>query len=98
MRPVYGSEFLEDNLQALLDRDFSAARGQTDLPVGGAFAGAAQNLEIIGGEIGRALGLLPCETAKLQQDAVQQLRTELTTAASSGADGRDQLLRRSALE
>jgi hypothetical protein len=38
MRPVKRSQFLKDDLQPLLDRDLGAARGQTDLPVGRAFA------------------------------------------------------------
>ena len=88
------SQFLEDDLQPLLDRDLGTARGQTDLPVGGAFARPTQDLQIIRGEIGRALGLLPRQTAELQQHAIQQLRAELTAAAGRGTDRRDQLLRR----
>src|SRR3712207_5769087 len=98
MRPVNRSQLLEDDLQSLLDRDLRATRSETDLPVGGAFAGPPQNLQIIGGEIARALSLLPRQAAELQEHAVQQFRAELSTTAGRGPDRRDQLLRSGALE
>src|SRR5687768_4027144 len=77
MRAVDRAQLLEDRLQAFLDRDLAAVHGDADLAIGGALAGAAQDLAIVVGEIRVPHGLLAREVAELLEDPIQQFGAEL---------------------
>src|SRR5262245_33587610 len=95
---IDGTEFGEDDLEALLDRDFAPAHGEADLLVGGTLRCAAEDHLVILREIRIALGLLAGESVEFGEDAIEQFRTERFAPPGGVADGSDEIVGRRALE
>ena len=95
---IKGAEFGENNLQSLLDRDFASSHRDPDLAIGRSFGCPKQDFQVFRRQIRVPSRLLARQSAEVGQHAIEQFRTELTTAPSAVTDSSDQLLGGSALE
>src|SRR5215212_2233643 len=98
MGAIHRTEFGEDDLESLLDRDLAAPEPEPDLTVGRPLAGSPQNLAILRREIGLPPRVLARQPAQIGQHAVQELRAQLAPSPGRVADRRDKLIGRSRLE